>query len=320
MSEDYNLNILPAYTAVVRTLGTAGDKYQRLLNSLINQTHRPSKIIIYLAEGYQKPKETVGIEKIVSVEKGMVAQRALPYNEVNTEWMLMLDDDVAIEPEGVERIFKDTLKTGADVCAVDAFPHHKLPLKTKILMAILLSAIPRPWSKHKGYCVSCIGTDIYNPNPKSDFAWSTTNSGAALICRKRDFLKIHFEEDLWLDDTPYAIPDDKVMFYKMHLSGLKIITHYYSGFTHLDAGSSMTVNRIAKTAYSSARNNKIFYEYYVRPNLSVYQKGLAVVLKAYQKIATSLYYLIKGYQSERKQGLIDAQAYLKDLRNNDDAR
>lgn len=60
------------YTAVIRTLGTAGEKYQKLLDSLMKQTIRPKAIVVYIAEGYAKPKETVGVEQYVWVKKGMV--------------------------------------------------------------------------------------------------------------------------------------------------------------------------------------------------------------------------------------------------------
>ena len=79
------------YTAVIRTLGTAGKKYQILLDSLVAQTIKPKDIIVYIAEGYPKPKETVGFEKYIYVKKGMVAQRALQYEEVTTEYILFLE-------------------------------------------------------------------------------------------------------------------------------------------------------------------------------------------------------------------------------------
>ena len=91
------------YTAVIRTLGTAGSKYQKLLDSLVAQTLRPSKIIVYIAEGYPLPKETVGIEEYIYVKKGMVAQRALQYKEVNTEYILFLDDDLVLHAEAEDR-------------------------------------------------------------------------------------------------------------------------------------------------------------------------------------------------------------------------
>ena len=71
------------YIVVIRTLGTAGDKYQQLLDSLNKQTIQPSKILVYIAEGYSIPKETIGKEQYIYVKKGMVAQRALPYDEVD---------------------------------------------------------------------------------------------------------------------------------------------------------------------------------------------------------------------------------------------
>lgn len=264
---------LPDYTAVVRTLGKAGEKYLRLLSSLENQTHKPSAILIYLAEGYDKPPESIGLEKIIYVPKGMVAQRALAYDEVATEWMLFLDDDMEIAPTGVETILRDTLNAKADVCAIDGFPHHKLPLSVKIKMCLLLSSLPRVGKHHKGYTISSLGIEFYNPLPKFDYAWSTTNSGNAFICKKSDFLKINFQEDLWLDDAPYAYPEDRVMFYKMHLAGLKILTHYNSGFIHLDAGTAVASSQKAvKIAYSEARNNYIFNHLYFKPNLSTTHK------------------------------------------------
>ena len=51
------------YTAVIRTLGTAGEKYQQLLNSLQQQSIQPNDIIVYIAEGYPLPKETIGKER-----------------------------------------------------------------------------------------------------------------------------------------------------------------------------------------------------------------------------------------------------------------
>ena len=92
------------YIVVIRTLGTAGDKYQQLLDSLNKQTIQPSKILVYIAEGYYIPKETIGKEQYIYVKKGMVAQRALPYDEVDTEYILFLDDDLSFPENTVERM------------------------------------------------------------------------------------------------------------------------------------------------------------------------------------------------------------------------
>lgn len=314
---------LPEYCAAIRTLGTAGEKYQTLLDSLVSQTHPPKRIIVYLAEGYEKPKESVGVEQIVYVKKGMVAQRALPYVDVDTEWMLLLDDDVSIESWGVEKMFGDMLTAGADVCAFDAFPHHKLPLKQKIVMAVLLSSVPRLFGKSKGYTVNFLGTDSYNPNPKIDYAWSNTNSCNGFFVRKNDFLNLHFEEELWLDRTPYALPDDKVLFYKMHLKGLKILTHFNSGFTHLDAGSASNSSnqeeKIRKLNYSYTHNYLIFDELYVKPNLTTLERILRYIVMPYRKLVSSIYNAYcrlndSFFPDEHNRGIRDAKTYLESFK------
>ena len=42
---------------------------------------------------------------------------------------------------------------------------------------------------------------------------------------KENFLKIYFEDERWMDGQEYPIGEDQVMFYKMYLSGLKVLTH-----------------------------------------------------------------------------------------------
>ena len=77
---------LPSYSVAIRTLGTAGDKYKRELESIAAQTVQPERVVVYLAEGYERPAFTVGKEDYVVVKKGMVAQRALPYDEIQSDY------------------------------------------------------------------------------------------------------------------------------------------------------------------------------------------------------------------------------------------
>ena len=124
------------YTVVIRTLGKAGDKYQKELNSLCAQSIPPEDIIVYIAEGYPLPKETCGKERYIHVPKGMVAQRALPYHEVKTEWILFLDDDVYIPPTGVESLFNALKENNAQVVSPDTFNNSSRSLKNELMMTI----------------------------------------------------------------------------------------------------------------------------------------------------------------------------------------
>lgn len=259
------------YTIVIRTLGTAGDKYQQELNSLMAQTMQPEEIIVYIAEGYPLPKETCGKERYVYVKKGMVAQRALQYDEVKTDWILFLDDDIYLPPNGVEQLFDAVEKYGADVISPNAFENHKLAGIVRVMNMILGKAMPFK-SDTEAYRVIRSGGFGYNSNPTKDFYWSESNAGASFLCKKKTFVDIHFEDEIWLDESPYALPEDQVMFYKMHLAGYKVATLFNSGIVHLDAGTAVGVSsdRMGKMLYSEVKNQIIFWHRFIKP----YNQGI----------------------------------------------
>ena len=227
------------YTAVIRTLGTAGEKYQILLDSLNRQTVQPSKILVYIAEGYAIPKETIGKEQYIYVKKGMVAQRALHYDEVDTEFILFLDDDVYLPKTAVEQLYRYLVGNGADVISPDVFPNAERSFLGKCLMMLSGRMLARKDDGKWGYKVMRNSGYSYNNHPEPGVYWSQTNAGPCFFCRKTDFLKIHFEDERWMDRLKYAQGDDQVMFYKMYLSGLRQLTWFHSGIKHLDAGSTM---------------------------------------------------------------------------------
>lgn len=255
------------YTAVIRTLGKGGDYYQKTLDSLILQSIPPSAIIVYIAEGYALPAETVHREQYVYVKKGMVAQRALQYKKVKTEYILFLDDDVYLPPTGVETLYHELQQYKGDVISPYVFYNHKKSIKEKIRLAVFGREVCRLFGNRWGFKVLSTAGFSYINNPKKAVYESQTNAGPCFLCRKEDFLNIKYEDELWLDETPYAFPDDQVMFYKMYLSGLKILTSYDSGIVHLDAGSSTgNVDRTCKVIYSEYRNKLIFWHRFIYSN------------------------------------------------------
>ena len=247
------------YTAVIRTLGTAGAKYQQLLDSLQAQSVAPKAIIVYIAEGYPLPKETIGKERYVYVKKGMVAQRALPYDEVETEWMLFLDDDVYLPPQAVETLYNQLQEKGADVISPDVFPNAKRPFAAELMMTLSGRMRARRGDEKWGYRVMRTAGYSYNANPTLSTYWSQTNAGPCFMCKKQTFLDIHFEEELWLDSLSYAQGDDQVMFYKMYLHGKKQLTSYNSGIVHLDAGSMRTQEKEISILYADLRFKILFW-------------------------------------------------------------
>lgn len=308
------------YTVVIRTLGTAGDYYQRTLNSLLEQTIKPKDIIIYIATGNAIPKETIGIERYVYVKKGMVAQRALPYDEVKTEYILFLDDDVYLPANGVETLCKEMIENDAQVISPCVFYNHKVSWKSKLVNSVLGKEVVCLLGNRWGYKVLRTGGFSYNNNPVKPVYESTTNAGPCFFCRKSDFLKIRYDEELWLDETPYALPDDQVMFYKMHLCGLKVLTSFDSGIVHLDAGSTMQASeeKVLRVIYSEFRNKTIFWHRYI------YSCEKNLLMKAWSQLCfgymltvqyvLSIIKLLKGKKAEIdafRKGVRDGKEYIR---------
>ena len=267
-----------------------------MLDSLLEQAIKPTNIIVYIADGYPLPKETVGIEQYVYVKKGMAAQRALAYDEVATEYMLFLDDDVYLPPYAVETLYREMTERSAQVISPCVFPNHEISIKDKIRSTLFGREVCRLWGQHWGYKVLKTAGFSYNNHPVNPVYESQSNAGPCFFCRKEDFLSIHYEDELWLDGTYYAFPDDQVMFYKMYRSGLKILTSFDSGIVHLDTSTTVTnpEEKTERLVYSEYRNKLIFWHRFIfRPEKNILQKVWAIVAILYAYGLQTVKYGIK---------------------------
>lgn len=284
-----------AYTVVIRTLGTAGEKYQCLLDSLDKQTIQPSKILVYIAEGYPIPKETIGKEQYIYVKKGMVAQRALPYDEVDTEYILFLDDDLSFPENTVERMIELLQQEHADVISPDIFPNSSRSLPAEIMMRLSGRMCARRNDDYWGYKVMRNSGYSYNASPVKETYQSQTNAGACFLCSKENFLKIHFEEERWMDQMKYALGDDQVMYYKMYLMGLKILTWYNHEFIHLDGGENMQSEKKKKVIYADFYFKTIFWHRFIYlPDTIGWSRVWSMICIGYALSFTFLISLLKG--------------------------
>lgn len=304
------------YTAVIRTLGRAGEKYQRLLDSLCAQTVRPVKILVYIAEGYPIPKETCGKEQYIYVKKGMVAQRAQPYYEVKTEYILFLDDDVFLPDNAVETLYNSLKTSNADVISPDVFDNSARSVKSEILMTLSGRMRGRRHDNKWAYKVMSTTGYSYNKNPENRAYLSQTNAGPCFFCSKSDFLKIRFDEETWLDKMGYPIGEDQVMFYKMYLSGLRQLTVFGTGIEHLDAGGNLSNKekelRLIEGDYFF---RKVFWHRFLQTPES------RVMKRIWNRICISYFYgfgffisAIKGKKATlaaKHRGLSRANAFLK---------
>ena len=228
---------LPSYSIAIRTLGTAGDKFRRELESLCAQTVQPEKVLVYIAEGYPRPDFTVGKEEYVWVRKGMMAQRALQYVEIDCDCILMLDDDVLLAPDSAEKMLWAMMEHDADCVGADVFQNHRMSLKAKVYAAVTNLVFPH-WSREWAFKVHRNGSFAYNNYPTKTYYPSQSSGGPAFLWKKDAFLLLHLEDEYWLDRLGFAYGDDQLESYKLFRNGGRLGILYDSGIENQDAQSA----------------------------------------------------------------------------------
>ena len=228
---------LPSYSIAIRTLGTAGEKFRKELESISAQTVQPERVVIYIAEGNERPNFMVGKEEYVWVKKGMMSQRVLPYDEITSDCILMLDDDVLLASDSAEKMLRAMVEHNADCVGADVFQNHRMLLKTKIYAALTNLVFPH-WSRKWAFKIHRNGSFSYNANPNKAFYWSQSCGGPAAMWKKETFLRLDLEEELWLERLGFPYGEDALMTYKLHANHGRLGVLYDAGIANLDAQSS----------------------------------------------------------------------------------
>ena len=271
------------YSIVIRTLGNTGIKYRTMLNAIERQTVKPQEVIVAIPDGYSLD-HTLGYEKIVRCNKGMVTQRAAGIEAAQSEYLLVLDDDLDFPPDFAEKLhgfLKDR-----DLDCVLAFPTYGVgsnnnPTTQKHLP---IKEIAR---KLRG---AFTGQVFYSRRKSEWFDVITSTAGHRTYVNCEDklcqagcfqcfFIKgsmakdVRFDEEVWLEQgrlSKYAAYDDAVFFYKLYLHGGRIAYTPDTGYTHLDAGagrpakSKLEAKRIR--LYTIARNRTLFWLLHIWPS------------------------------------------------------
>lgn len=231
----------PEYTAVIRTLGKAGEKFESEINSLRAQSVRPQQILAYIPDGYEIPVFP-GSEVVrwIRSPKGMVTQRSLPFDEVTTEYILFLDDDVYLPPEGAEKLLRAAIRENADAVVPNTFPNSEGSLKWK-LRNMGQGAFPsfsKKWAfrvRHSTYYNYCNHPDAVMP--------TQSGAGPCALVRFSAYKAIRFDEERWIEFCGYPLGEDLLFFNKLHQCGYKVFAQFDTGITHLDAGSGHAADR-----------------------------------------------------------------------------
>ena len=243
------------YSIAIRTLGTGGEKYFEELRSITQQTAQPEKVVVYIAQGYERPKEQIGNEEYVWVKKGMIAQRALRYDEISSDCILLLDDDVLLAPDSAERLLRAMEENKADCVGADTFRNQDMSFRGKVFAAVTNLVFPR---RDDGWAfkIHRNGSFSYNNHPQPKFYLSESCAGPCMLWQKSALIRMRWEDEVWVEQFGFAYGDDLLETYKLVVNGGRLGVLYDSGVLHLDAQS----------ASSQHRNN--LQRYYVRSMVS----------------------------------------------------
>ena len=225
------------YSVAIRTLGTNPEVLRRELESIAGQTLLPEKVIVFIANGYVKPDYQVGKEEYVWVKKGMMAQRLLDYDEIDSDVILMMDDDVELASNSAERMLSAMEESNADCVAADTFKNQEMTVNQK-LMAWVTNGVYSRCDDGWAFRISRNGSFSYNATPKVQFCLTESFAGPCWMVKKSALKDVRLKDELWLDKIGFPYGEDALEAYKFFINGYKCGVLYDSGVKNLDAKTS----------------------------------------------------------------------------------
>lgn len=246
---------------IIRTL-YGGGGYARLLAALEKQTLRPKDIFVVVPHGYDAPSPSLGNETVLRTEKGMWSQRIYGMEYAyglsdRPDYLLVCDDDVEFDGDFAERLVKTAEEYAADTL-VPIRDCRKGWLKN--LVGGILGE--RTENRKSPYKITIKRNGRYSVNNSLPGNVNPTQSGpfACFLMRTDITPKMGLRDEMWLDQTRYAWPDDQVFFFKAYRSGLRCFSCKAPAFEHLDGGSGVPdKQREMDAVYAHGRNIVIFW-------------------------------------------------------------
>jgi len=302
------------YSVIIRTIGKAGEKYQRLLTSIKQSEIQPKEIIVVLPEGYDPPSEKLGTETYLFCKKGMVNQRLVGIHACKTPYALILDDDIAFEPDFIEIVSAPVAGGAYGLSAgplTEFFPDRG---KQTFLSAVMGLACPTVFHKNRYNTVLNTTGYSYNRHIRPGRLYETQSAPWTCFFADIEKLKsIRFDDECWLDMHGYSAYDDTAMFYKAWLCGVKSVIVADASYQHLDAGTSR--NGVStQYYYNRGFNSYIFWKRLLCCNKNTFSKTLSYIPFRYHELVCGLFYrLLYGKKASvaYRQGCREARTWVK---------
>ena len=250
------------YSVIIRTTGKAGEKYQRLLDSIAALEPQPREVIVVLPEGFDPPAQRLGWEIYYFCPKGMVIQRLYGIAQCRTKYALISDDDIAFGPNFVQKLVAP-LETGKyGISAGPLVEFFPAPGLSAVVSMLLGGAVPTVLHRDRYNTVLKTTGYSYNRHLQPGRLYETQS--APWTCFFADVAKlrsIRFEDELWLDKNGYSAHDDTAMFYKAWLRGVTPVIVTDAPYQHLDAKTSTIGN--PRAPFAGGFNTVVFWHRFV---------------------------------------------------------
>ena len=312
-----------SYSVAIRTLGTAGEKYEKLMNSIKSQNIQPEKIIVVLPYGYTVPQYQLGSEKFVFCEKGMVRQRIEALKYIDSDYTLFCDDDVEFENGFIEKLAEPIIDYGYS-CSAGPLLSFFPPNTPKYWLSSIIGGACVMINGRKSNYVRILKTGgwsySYDIDLKKHLFYNTESFAWTCFMASTDSSKkIHFSDELWCEKNGFAAFEDRVFSYKMSVNDFKCCIVSDAKYIHNDGKTSVASVKL-EPIYAGAFNHYVFWHRFIY----LLQKNSFSKLKSrvainYYICMSTLHSLIelgfkkKTFEAHKAllQGFRDAKKYVK---------
>ena len=238
------------YSIAIRTIGKAGEKYKKLLESIDQSENRPQKVVVVLPEGYEPPEDRLGYEEFVYCPKSMIGQRLEALKYIDSEYTLFLDDDISFPPGFVDKLLLPLEEGKFDCSTGPLFSFFPASCAGRVAGTLTASVSVSIFHRDMyvkilrtgGWSYHMFSTDQQHYYPTESFAWT------CFMIRTQCFRDINMEDEIsWVEKYGYAVGDDRTMAYKLIKRGYKACIVSNALYEHNDAKTSTCAEEMVNT-------------------------------------------------------------------------
>ena len=294
------------YSIAIRTLGRAGEKYQKLLDSIAKSKIQPDKVIVVLPKGAQLPEEKLGWEQFVFCEKSMIQQRIEALDYIDSDYTLFLDDDISFDDDFVEKLLKPLEENLYDCSTGPLFSFFPASTLGKVAGTLTASVSISLFSRDKyvkilrsgGWSYHTFDTFVERYYPTESFAWTCFMIKTDVMRR----LKMQ-DEKIWLERFGYAAGDDRVMAYKLIKMGYTACIVSNALYDHNDAKTSTSAEEMVNTkpGFCMAFMHTVFWQRFIQDTeKSVVMRTINRLCFEYWNRTMLFYHMLKSLNPSHK--------------------